>query len=66
MLTRNYLFFLAISTLLLVYFYFVQYFLTINIYDTYYMVSYFFPVLLILIIGTIIYLFKLRKQKQNN
>ncbi len=66
MLTRNYLIFLAISTLLLVYFYFVQYFLTINIYDTYYMVSYFFPVLLILIIGTIIYFFRLRKQKQNN
>jgi uncharacterized membrane protein YqjE len=66
MFTRNYLIFLAISTLLLVYFYFVQYFFTINIYDTYYMVSYFFPVLLVLIIGTIIYIFKLRKQKQNN
>lgn len=66
MFTRNYLIFLTISTLLLVYFYFVQYFFTINIYDTYYMVSYFFPVLLVLIIGTIIYLFNLRKQKQNN
>ncbi len=55
-LNRNYLFFLAISALLLVYFYFEQYFFTINFYDTYYVVSYFYLILPIFFIGSLVYM----------
>ncbi len=55
-LNRNYSIFVAICTLLVVYFYFVQYFFTINFYDTYYVVSYFYLMLPIFIIGTFFYL----------
>ena len=55
-LTRNYFIFVTICILSFVYFYFNQYFYTINVYDTYYLISYFFFVLPILIIGTTIFL----------
>lgn len=55
-LNRNYLIFLAICTLLFVYFYFVQYSFTINIYETYYIVSYFYLMFPIFIIGALFYL----------
>ncbi len=55
-LNRNYLIFVVICTLLFVYFYFVQYSFTINIYDTYYIVSYFYLMFPIYIIGALFYL----------
>ncbi|KQX12079.1 hypothetical protein ASC72_19810 [Flavobacterium sp. Root420] len=58
-LTKNYFIFVTICILLFVYFYFNQYFYTINLYDTYYLISYFFLVIPALIIGTIFYLIKI-------
>ncbi len=55
-LTRNYLFFVTFCILLFVYFYFYQHFYTINLYDTYYLISYFFFVVAAFIIGTVFYL----------
>lgn len=57
-LTRNYLIFVTICILLFVYFYFIEYYYTINIYDTYYLISYFFFVPPILLIGSLFYLRK--------
>lgn len=57
-LTRNYLIFLTICILSFIYFYFDQHFYTINLYDTYYLISYFFLVIPVLIIGTVFYLIK--------
>jgi hypothetical protein len=62
-LTRNYLFFLAICILLSVFFYFNEYFYTINLYDTYYHISYFYFGLPIFITGTIFYLVKILIEK---
>lgn len=58
-LTRNYLIFTTICILLFVYFYFSQYYYTINLYDTYYLINYFFFVVVAFIIGTVFYLRKL-------
>lgn len=63
MLTRNYLIFLTICILLFVFFYFNEYYYTINLYDTYYHISYFFFVLPIFIIGTIFCLVKILIEK---
>lgn len=65
-LTRNYLIFVAICILLLVYFYFNQYFFTINLYDTYYLISYFFFVIAAFIIGSVVYLRKISIKKLKN
>lgn len=62
-LTRNYLIFLIICILSFVYFYFVQYFFTINFYDTYYVVSYIFFVPVFYIIGSLFYLRKVLVEK---
>ncbi|WP_140503381.1 hypothetical protein [Flavobacterium pectinovorum] len=62
-LTRNYLIFVTICIMLFVFFYFNQYFFTINFYDTYYVISYFFFALPIFIIGTIVYLVKILIEK---
>ncbi len=61
--TKNYLIFVTICILLLVYFYFVEYFYTICFYDTFYITSYFFFVLLAFIIGTVFYLIKILMMK---
>jgi len=52
-LTRNYLIFVTICILLFAFLFFNEYYYTINLYDTYYHISYFFFVLPIYIIGTI-------------
>ncbi len=62
-LTRNYLIFVTICILLFVFFFFNEYYYTINFYDTYYLISYFFFVLPIFIIGTIFYLMKILIEK---
>lgn len=62
-LTKNYLIFVTICIMLFVFFYFNQYFFTINFYDTYYLISYFFFVLPIFIIGTIFHLTKILIEK---
>lgn len=62
-LTRNYLIFVTICILLFVFLFFNEYYYTINFYDTYYHISYFFFVLPIFIIGTIFYLVKILIEK---
>lgn len=64
--TKNYLIFAAIYTLLLVYFYFNQHFFTLNLYDTYYLISYFYFFLPLFIIGTLYYLKKIAVNKLKN
>lgn len=62
-LTRNYLIFLIICILSFVYFYFNQYYYTINLYDTYYNISYVFFVPVFYIIGSLFYLRKVLVEK---
>jgi|GEM_PF-1618802 len=62
-LTRNYLIFVTICILLFVFLFFNEYYYTINLYDTYYHISYFFFVLPVFIIGTIFYLMKILIEK---
>lgn len=62
-LTRNYLIFVTICILLFVFLFFNEYYYTINLYDTYYLISCFFFVLPIFIIGTIFYLVKILIEK---
>ena len=62
--TKYYLLFVVAISLLMVYFCFVQYFYILCLYDTYYMISYFYFALLIFIIGTVIYFMKFRKIKR--
>lgn len=63
--SRNYLIFTIISIVLLGYFYFFENFYIICIYDTYYLISYFFFVLAVLILGTIFYLIKFSKRRKH-
>ncbi|PIF32363.1 hypothetical protein CLU81_2891 [Flavobacterium sp. 9] len=60
---RNYFIFVTICILLFTYFYFNQHFYTISLHDTYYLISYFYFVLPIFIIGTIFYLVKVLIEK---
>ena len=61
----RFLIFQTIGILLFIYFYFLQknYF-DVFIGDTFYIINYFYPVLLVLIIGNLFYLYKRLKTKK--
>ncbi len=50
--------FLTIGIVLFVFFYFSDYYFNLNIGDTYYVINYFYPILILLIIGSIVYFYK--------
>lgn len=61
---NKFLVFLTIGVLLFVFFYFSDYYFNLNIGDTYYVINYFYPMLILLIIGSIIYFYKRRTEKK--
>lgn len=59
----NFLIFSIIGIVTFLYFYFSEYYFNINIGDSYYVVNYFYPVLILLVFGNMIYFFKLKKKQ---
>jgi hypothetical protein len=59
----KFLVFLIIGIVLFVFFYFSDYYFNLNIGDTYYVVNYFYPILILLIIGSVVYFYKRTKEK---
>ncbi len=55
--------FLTIGIVLFVFFYFSDYYFNLNIGDTYYVINYFYPILILLIIGSIVYFYKRTNKK---
>jgi len=63
----KFLIFQTLGVLMFIYFYFTQkHYFDIFIGDTIYNINYFYPVLLVLIIGNLFYLFKLIQQRNSN
>lgn len=62
----NFLIFLTSGTLLLIFLYFSEYNFNFCIANTFYIVSYFFPVLFFLIIGSLYYGIKFFRLKASN
>lgn len=60
---NRFLIFLTIGILLFVFFYFSDYYFNLNVGDTYYVINYFYPILLLLILGNVFYFYKLYKRK---
>ncbi|PBI87954.1 hypothetical protein BSF41_28250 [Flavobacterium sp. ACN2] len=60
---NKFLVFLIIGIMLFIFFYFSDYYFNLNIGDTYYVINYFYPILVLLIIGGVIYFYKTAKEK---
>lgn len=60
---NKFLLFLIIGIALFVFFYFSDYYFNLNIGDTYYVINYFYPILIVLIVGSAIYFYKRTKEK---
>lgn len=60
---NKYLVFITIGIVLFVFFYFSDYYFNLNIGDTYYVINYFYPILILLIIGSVFYFYKRTKEK---
>lgn len=58
--------FLIIGIASLLFFYFSDYYFNLNIGDSYYVVNYFYPTVFVLIIGSVIYFFKMRKHSKSS
>ncbi len=56
--------FLIVGIVALLFFYFSDYYFNLNIGDSYYVVNYFYPVLILLVFGNMIYIFKLKKRSE--
>lgn len=55
-LTRSYIIFLVFSTLMFIYFWNTKHYYILGIYNTYYAINYFYFVILIASVGSLIYL----------
>ena len=58
--------FLIVGIVALLFFYFSDNYFNLNIGDSYYVVNYFYPVLILLVFGNMFYIFKLKKGVKSN
>ena len=63
---NKFLVFLTIGVVLFIFFYFSDYYFNLNIGDTYYVINYFYPILILLIIGGFFIFIKKPKEKYHN